>query len=114
MGGFDAAMDALMRDCVDEFASDGGFLHEPASGDVAKKVEAVFDDDHEFVSLDGGTQVSSFHPVLSVHSRDFPQGIRRGDRFVRLLTGVRYVVRDVQPDSGFGILVILHVEEPEE
>lgn len=107
---FNDALDLLTRNCVSAFAEDEGFLYEPASG-TAKTVDAVFDHNYQLVTVVGGAEVASFHPALKVHAKDFNRDIAEDDRFTHLKTGKIYLVRNVQPDSGYGLLVILHSED---
>ncbi len=106
---FNDALDLMTSICIDVFAEDGDFLYE--SPGISKTVQAVFDQNHQMVTVRDGAEVSSFHPVVKVHAKDFDQPIQEDDVFTQLSTGKRYLVKDVQPDSGYAILVILHSEE---
>jgi hypothetical protein len=108
---FNAACDSLTRICVDTFKERGGFVFTPADGGEARVVDAVFDRNHQMVELVDGAQVSSFHPAVKVHRKDFPDGISEGDRFTHVASGKIYAARDVQADSGYAAVAILHLEE---
>ncbi len=105
---FNDALDLLTRNCMTAFGEEEGFRYEPASG-TPRVVDAVFDRNYQLVSVADG--VASVHPVVKVHAKDFDRPISEDDRFIHLKTGKVYLVRDVQPDSGYGILVILHLED---
>ncbi len=105
---FNDALDLLTRNCVAAFAEEDGFLYEPASG-ASKTVDGVFDRNYQLASAADG--VASVHPVVKVHAKDFEREISEDDRFTHLKTGKVYLVREVQPDSGYGILVILHLAD---
>lgn len=104
---FNDALDLLTRNCIDAFAEEEGFLYESASG-ASRQVNAVFDQNYQLVSAADG--VASVHPVAKVHAKDFARDILEDDRFTHLKTGKAYLVKEVQPDSGYGVLVILHSE----
>lgn len=106
---FNQALDHLMRTCVTVFEEDGRFLYE--SEGVAKKVSAVFDCNYQLVTVADGAEVSSYHPAVKVHAKDFDRDIREDDRFTHLESGKVYLVREVQSDSGYGLVVILHSED---
>ncbi len=107
---FNRALNLLTRNCVKVFAEEEGFLYEPPSG-ASKQVDAVFDHNYQLVSFSGGAEVSSYHPAVKVHARDFEQDILEDARFTHISTGKVYRVREVRPDSGYGMVVILHSEE---
>ena len=107
---FNHALDRLMKNCVTAFAEEDGFLYQPATGE-SKMVDAVFDHNYQLISLANGAEVSSFHPALKVHAKDFTQDIQEDDRFTHCKTGKVYLAREVHPDSGYGLVVILHSED---
>lgn len=110
---FDRLLDGLTRVCVNTFQSgDGktpGFLYESSTG--SQTVSAVFDHNYQLVTLIDGAEISTFRPVVKVHAKDFPAPIEPGDKFTQIATGKVFTVEDVQPDSGFALVVILHTEE---
>ncbi|MDR1518796.1 MAG: hypothetical protein LBU23_01445 [Planctomycetota bacterium] len=108
---FNTACERLTRICVDTFKERGGFVFTPADGGEARTVDAVFDRNHQMIELVDGAQVSSYRPIVKVHRKDFPDGVREGDLFIHVASGKAYKAMDVQEDSGYAAMVILHETE---
>lgn len=107
MAGFDDALDDLTRACMDEFQN-RKFIHVGNSGETA--FEGIYDHNHHTIDVVDGMSVSTFKPVIKAHQKDFPSPVRIGD-VIRGGSGETFTVEDAQPDSGFGLIIFLHVED---
>lgn len=94
--------DRMLRRCVDRFGVDSVYVRD--GGETP--VKGIFDNDYEVVELDGnGIPVSSRRTQLGIHADAIPFSPKRGDR-VRI-GKEEYSVADCEPDSEFGITLIL-------
>lgn len=94
--------DRMLRRCVDRFGVDAVYIRD---GDETP-VKGIFDNDYEAVTLDGdGLPVSSRRTQLGIHADAIPFSPKRGDRV--LIGKEEYSIADYEPDSEFGITLIL-------
>lgn len=106
MPGFDDDVDDVMRACVEEFGN-GKFLH-IKSGAL---FDGIFDANHITVELVEGQEISTVRPAIKAHRKDFTQQPKIGDSIRNENTGQTFVIRDVQPDSGFALVILVHLEK---
>lgn len=83
----------------------------PSSTRTAVTVSGVFDEGYTQIdSIGEGVGASTVSPVLGVRAADFTATPRQRDELVRVKTGRRYVVKDVQPDSHGHIKLLLNAK----
>ena len=69
----------------------------------------IFDNAYKEISMsDFGTEITSVYPVIGINLADFPNVPLQGDSLTIQGTGKTYIVRDVQPDSHGGAMLILN------
>ena len=103
---FQEALSDLMQVCGQVFGE--AFDYTPVNGETRQIANCIFDHNYQTVDLQNGAEVASVHPAIGVHEKDFPDPIQLNDRFTHIATGREYRVINVQPDSGYRLLVILH------
>lgn len=104
---FDSLIDDATRTCIGTL---GGEAFDHVSDEKTARVTVIFDHNYRLEDI-GDASIATYRPVLKAHAKDFPAPIEPGDAFVQVATGKRFEVVDIQPDSGYGLLIILHSEE---
>lgn len=104
---FASLVDDMTRTCIEMLGGEA-FDHICKSGTTL--VTVIFDSNYKLEDI-GDASIATYRPVLKAHAKDFPEPVEAGDVFIQAATGKRFEVVDVQPDSGFGLIIILHSED---
>lgn len=105
--------DRLMKGCIKHFRVQNSGVKVVYFRNVEGKhcrrrfpIDAVFDDDFEAVGFDNdGRRISSRTTQIGIHKNALPFSPRRGDQVK--IGDVVYDVAEAQPDSEFGLTLIL-------
>lgn len=103
-----SAFDRLMERCAKRFGVKAVYIRNADEKHPRRhfRINAVFDDDFEAIGFDGdGTRISSRTTQIGIHRNALPFPPKRGDQ-VKIGKAV-YDIAECQPDSEFGINLIL-------
>lgn len=82
-------------------------VYTPAIGNPFN-LDGIFDNAYRSVDRIPELQINTSGPVLGVRMSDFPTGVTPAQQDRVMIRGDNYRVRDVQPDSHGGALLLLN------
>lgn len=104
---WESKVESLLGHCTSEAVFGGEFTHIPRVG-PAQAFKGVWSESYLAVDPENGIQVMSSDPNVGVRLSDFRTKPGKGDAIIR--KGIRYFIRELQPDGEGGSTLILEKE----